>query len=270
MATKGRSKEVREFLNSLKKQRYTNFEVLIVDQNDDNRLISIVDAYKNLFSIKYLRSKTGVSRARNIGLNYASGDIVCFPDDDCQYSGQLLKRISEFFSKNKDYDGLSARTTDWKGNDTAAVFKSNGQVINKNNLWSSHNEVGLFLRKNSLKQIGEFDESMGVGAYFASSEGTDLVIRLLKNGKKIFCDYTYIIYHPQISELSSSNLKRRGVTYGRGVGRLIRKHQSFFGIRDKVKVFVGPMIKIFLKPSLKSLVFNISTTYGRVEGYLRS
>jgi len=47
MATVDRVNEINSFLESLKEQTYRNFELIIADQNDDDRLDSIIKLYNS-------------------------------------------------------------------------------------------------------------------------------------------------------------------------------------------------------------------------------
>jgi len=103
-------------------QTYANFELIVVDQNDDDRLVPILKDYKEKFSILHLRSKKGLSRARNVGLRYVSGDIVAFPDDDCWYPPDLLERVANFFEEHPGVDGLTGRSVDENGESSSGRF----------------------------------------------------------------------------------------------------------------------------------------------------
>lgn len=50
LCTVGRDKEVENFLESLKNQTYVNYELIIVDQNKDDRLEKIIEKYSALLS----------------------------------------------------------------------------------------------------------------------------------------------------------------------------------------------------------------------------
>ena len=83
IATINRSEELGLLLSSLKNQTYKNFQVIIVDQNLDNRIVSIISDYKDFLKIVHIKTnKKGVSNARNAGIELAEGDIITFPDDD--------------------------------------------------------------------------------------------------------------------------------------------------------------------------------------------
>ena len=45
LATLGRSDEVRRMLESLKRQSYQDFEVVLIDQNSDNRVFKLYKEY---------------------------------------------------------------------------------------------------------------------------------------------------------------------------------------------------------------------------------
>ena len=91
------------FLKSLKAQTYKNFELIVVDQNEGYDVFEIVKNYEEDFKIKYVRSdEKGLSLNRNKGLIMMDGDIVGFPDDDCEYEKDTLEKVVAFFKENKD------------------------------------------------------------------------------------------------------------------------------------------------------------------------
>ena len=65
LATKGRVEEVDRFIRSLADQGHDDLELVVVDQNKDSRLDVILADAKLLFPIIHLRSKSGLSHARN-------------------------------------------------------------------------------------------------------------------------------------------------------------------------------------------------------------
>ena len=54
----------------------------------------------------------GLSLARNIGLNYVKGDIIAFPDDDCEYPPNLLSKVHELFLKFDEFNVLTGISID--------------------------------------------------------------------------------------------------------------------------------------------------------------
>ncbi|MGL4997882.1 MAG: glycosyltransferase, partial [Cetobacterium sp.] len=106
LATKNREKEVDEFLDSIKKSDYNleKVEVIIIDQNQEIDLTSIINKYEENFDIIYIKSKlNGVSKNRNLGIKISRGKIISFPDDDCQYLNNTLKVVEDLI-KNQNID----------------------------------------------------------------------------------------------------------------------------------------------------------------------
>lgn len=96
LATIGRTEELKRFLASLDKQTLRRFELIMADQNPDDRIKPLLEPYQDHFPIMHLHRPTerGASKARNVGLQHANGDVLTFPDDDCWYLPQLLEKIA--------------------------------------------------------------------------------------------------------------------------------------------------------------------------------
>ncbi len=85
LCTLGRVKEVGLFLNSLNKQN-VDYEIIIVDQNESDELSDYFNSsYKHLISkTKYIKTdKKGLSRSRNVGLKYITGEVVLESSNKC-------------------------------------------------------------------------------------------------------------------------------------------------------------------------------------------
>src|ERR1035438_4187408 len=109
VATLGRTRELENLFESLASQAYPNLECIIVDQNPDRRVKEIVDLWKDVLKLRVIDSALGLSRARNVGLTAATGDILAFPDDDCWYSQSLLACVSGWFEDHAEYGVLPRR-----------------------------------------------------------------------------------------------------------------------------------------------------------------
>ncbi|WP_342479065.1 glycosyltransferase family 2 protein [Paenibacillus sp. FSL H7-0350] len=65
------------------KQSIKNFEVIIINDGSTDNTESIVKRYENQIDIKYFEQEnSGRSKARNLGMSIARGDIFVFCDDD--------------------------------------------------------------------------------------------------------------------------------------------------------------------------------------------
>lgn len=222
MATINRKIEVEKMLISLKKQIYKNFEVIIVDQNKENFLGDIVKNFNDL-DIKHIRiNKKGLSLARNIGLKYISGEIVGFPDDDCQYKDETLEEVNKFFYEYNTVEAVTGtiirNINQKKGNEI--VF------VDKYSIWKRGISYTMFFRKNVIDKIGKFDEVLGVGSGtpFGSGEETDYMLRIIER-KIPFCNTNKIlVYHPD-EKWDSDTIHEKVYSYAKGRIYVLKKHK---------------------------------------------
>src|ERR1700749_5065897 len=114
-ATVGRSDELVRLLDSIDKQLTADVEVIIVDQNDDERVKSCLERVALRTRCIHIHSRRGLSLARNAGLEVASGAIVGFPDDDCWYPEGFLHRVGTWFARNGKHDLLCTVLRDEEG-----------------------------------------------------------------------------------------------------------------------------------------------------------
>ncbi|MCG5058946.1 MAG: glycosyltransferase [Limnoraphis sp. WC205] len=225
VATKNRVEEVERFLRSLAAQDHQNFEVILVDQNPDDRLINLVKKYGQTFPLKHLKIvQPGTSRARNQGRLLANGDIIAYPDDDCLYPPGFLTQVAQFFQKDSTWDGLTVRVMDIDSDQDAFDYslQTSGKVDNWTG-WSVGIGPSILLRADLAQKVA-FDEEMGPGATWVGGEDTDYLLRCLDSGAAIYYSYELFVRHPKPYDIyNSRQLLRREFTYGRGFGYLLRK-----------------------------------------------
>lgn len=227
VATKNRVHQVDRFLRSLTDQSET-FQVIVVDQNLDDRLNDVVNRYSQQFPITHIKLETpGASRARNRGIVLANGDIIAFPDDDCLYSPGFLTNVSDFFEVDPSWDGLTVRVMDLEGDRDAFDYclQESGKVN-----YTTGVSVGIgpsmFFRSHLAKKVA-FDEDMGPGATWVGGEDTDYLLRCLDCNAAVYYNFDLFVRHPRPNDIYSlRQLIRREFTYGRGYGYLMRKRHA--------------------------------------------
>lgn len=271
MATVGRTEEVKRFLEHLDRQTYRDFELIVVDQNPDDRLVPILETYKSRFPILHLRSERGLSRARNVGLKHISGDIVAFPDDDCWYPPDLLEQVARFFQEHPDIDGLTGRSIDESGEPSNVHWDSRAGLINSFNVWKRATSFSIFLKKRVIEKVGDFDESLGVGAGtpWGAAEEIDYLLCTLKEGFKLYYCPSFFVYHPQPPRNCDSKGLQRAKLYGGGMGKVLRKHgyPLWFVIYGCLRTLVGIILALLMgNPCLTRIRW--ASLKGRIEGWL--
>jgi len=226
MATKGRTDEVRAYLASLAAQSYSDFELIIVDQNDDDRLAPILASFTMQEKIVHLKSEPGLSKSRNKALKLVTGEIIAFPDDDCWYPTGLLTSVDKWFAENPEYGILTMTVRDEEGELSANKWKAEACDIAPINIFRTTASYSLFIRRSPLAQGVIFDEDLGVGCKtpFGSGEDTDFVLHLMKKGIRGRFISTSHVGHPRRDMFSGAVTPDRAYSYGLGMGRVLGKH----------------------------------------------
>jgi GT2 family glycosyltransferase len=224
VATINRTEENQRLLESIAAQQFADLEVIFADQNADDRLDAILIHFRARFPIVHLRSRRGLSRARNDALALARGEIICFPDDDCWYPPKLLIEVDRLIRDNPYISGLTCRCTDEQGRLSAGGESKQPGLLDCHNVWRRGVSATMFLRMQLFKQVGCFDEELGLGSGtpFQSGEETDLLLRAIKNGFLIQYLPSLAVFHPLPQ--SDAGAAMRAWSYGAGMGRILRKH----------------------------------------------
>ena len=219
--TLGRSSELLRLLDSLDAQEFRDFEVIFVDQNDDDRLTPILSRPRS-FEIRHLRTpgERGVSRGRNIGWMNARGDYVVFTDDDCWYPPTLLAAVHRQIEATQA-DVVAGRPTDETGRSINGRFQARAQWVNRVTVWTTQIEWLTFFRRTALQRLGGFDEGIGLGSPspYQAAEGQDISLRALSLGMTIYYDPTLNGHHAELNlSTPGEDMIRKGRIYGRGMG----------------------------------------------------
>jgi len=268
LATKNRVEEVRRFVESLAVQAHRDLELVVVDQNDDDRLESVLEDAAPVCPPIRLRCEAGLSRARNAGLEVVTGDIIGFPDDDCWYPEGLLSRVVHEFESQPGLHGLTGRSEDGEGHPSGGSFSRSRGGVNFNNVWKRGISYTIFLRSSVCEAVGTFDEELGVGARtrFGSGEETDYLIRAVKMGFRIQYLPDLVVYHPN-PVLYTRSHRDKAFRYGLGMGRVLSKHDyklsfNFFAIFRPV---AGALLSLLtLRP--QKAAYHLAIAGGRLCG----
>ena len=263
LPTYNRFIEITAFLDSLSNQSYKNFELIVVDQNQNNKIDNLCENYH--YPITIIKSKTRVlSINRNIGLNHASGEIIAFPDDDCEYDPLTLEKILSFFNNNPDYNYYTCNTIDKYTQKSIFSGLSSNTEISKINFMRTGVSITIFTKEKAIKSF-KFDEQLGIGAKFGSGEESDLLLYLLKNknkGKYISNDY---IYHP-----NTSITKERASSYGKGFGAVFKKGITVYHFYQLFPLYVLYLFKSLLNILVyKDKKCCIAILQGRISGFIQ-
>jgi GT2 family glycosyltransferase len=274
LATYGRCDDVARLFDSLAQQTDPHFEVLVVDQNTDDRLFPIIEQGRVLgLTIRHIKmDRPSLSGARNRGIAEAHGEIVAFPDDDCWYEPDTIATLRAAFFATPDINGVVGCWVESNRHTGATIIPealtyASWRAFRGDNASS----ICLFFKRDLFKRIGGFDERLGVGCWFGAGEETDLLLRALAAG-------ALLIRQPQVRVHHAFSLPGGGTLWGkqwaavrsrtRGTGALFAKHRL-----DLWVVFRGllaPIVMPLLRgEGLRSAGLGVANSIGKLEGMLR-
>lgn len=202
------------------------FEVIVVDQNDDDRLAPLLARFSGVVPITHERVDfRGASRARNHGARLARGQWLGFPDDDCQLRPLALNQMHAAVLET----GLrivTGRTINDTGEATVLRWGSLPERFNRWTMFHCITECTLFVERELFASVGGFDPSFGPGAPYPAAEGIDLVNRLLAETREGYFSPAIEFIHPsKIPPWNAWAIERFG-QYAIGDGALIAKNPS--------------------------------------------
>lgn len=126
-------KYIEKCLNSLKKQTFNNWEIIIVDDGSKDNTKNLIKKLK-FKNLKYLYQKhLGLATARNLGAKKAKGEILVFLDGDMFFSKNFLKILIEPILKHKTKGTYSTQeyVANWEDNIWARCWNYNWRLPGK-------------------------------------------------------------------------------------------------------------------------------------------
>ncbi len=96
-----RPQEIKELLQSLTKQTYTAFEVLVIEDGSQLDAKDIVQSFQNDLDLHYyFKENGGQGFARNFGFERAKGDYFVIFDSDCLIPSNYLETVRDYLYQN--------------------------------------------------------------------------------------------------------------------------------------------------------------------------
>lgn len=174
-------------LNSIKKQTFKDYEVIVVDDNSPNKeeYDNLIEHFKNEFKeFTFLRNKTnkGAPFSRNRGINEAKYDYIALVDDDDEWLPNKLENQAKVFKDSNNKIGIVYTWTDAVNDDKQVIHKYRSEIeghpktdILKGCFIPS---PSVMVRKSHIKEVGLFDEQL------PSCQDWDMWTRMIINGSE--------------------------------------------------------------------------------------
>lgn len=234
-------------LESLSKQSYRDFEVIIVDNGSTDESISYIKKEFPRFKVIALEGNFGFARAVNVGIKKAGGDFIALLNNDTETDKNWLKYILKATQNHPKAAFFASKMLDYKRRDIidscgdAMTWCGRSYNIGEGNNDSTNYREEKYIfgacagaaayRKEFFDRIGHFDED-----FFAYLEDIDLDFRAQLMGMKCLFVPDAIVYH-----IGSA-------TAGRGSGfafqQMVRNHLLLILKNYPLKSLIRHSVKI--------------------------
>jgi GT2 family glycosyltransferase len=170
-------------------------------------------------------NKKGKSKALNLGIKKARGEILALTDDDCIVDKKWLENIYLDFQKDlkpvmvlgrvlpdspRGNQGLHCISINKFGK--KKVFADLKEWYKRYYFFSGSN---MSIKKEVFDELGYYKEWLGVGSIGKSAEDVEISYRILKNDGKILFDPSIIAHHSHW--LTSRDYNNKLIEYMGGV-----------------------------------------------------
>ena len=175
-----REKTIGRTIQSVLKQKYTNFELIIVDDGSKDNTSLAVTPYLEDKRVKYISQENGgAQKARNHGLHLANGEFLMFLDSDDELLPNCLERVVKVYQEKPNVGSVYFLNGIYDDN---GVLKKNRNDHLSGNIYKDVLEQGyltsssfITMRRSVFDVIGEWDEK------FPASQDDDICFRISKH-----------------------------------------------------------------------------------------
>jgi glycosyltransferase involved in cell wall biosynthesis len=268
--------DITELLDSIHAQAYKNIEVLVVTERSQE-LTNNIEAYIDQkgysgMRVLYNQGEWGLSSARNLGIERASGEVIAFVDDDALLLPGWAEETAKTYAEDSPIIGLTGPILPLWERDSMAWFPREFYWIFSCTYWdwAEKTEVrngygtNISFRREAFDLCGLFETSLGVkghgrgGWQGPGGEETEFSLRARqKTGKRI-------IYSPEVKvkhkvygyRLSTKFIAKRAYWEGRAKAMFNKSYRS----SDKAVLYTEHelLYRIFFKliPNSLKLLFS--------------
>ena len=154
---------IKEAIDSVLAQDYTEFELIVVDDGSTDDTSDVLDSYGDDIKVLFQKNK-GVSAARNLGIAEASGKFIAFLDSDDLWLPQKLTLQIEFI--NQTPDALICQTEEvWirnglRVNPKKRHKKPSGMIFKPSLELCLVSPSAVVIQRSLLDRVGGFDETL--------------------------------------------------------------------------------------------------------------
>ena len=262
---------IRECLAGLARLRYPDHEVIVVDDGSTDGVAQIAGD----FHVRLVRiDNGGLSRARNIGLRAASGEIVVYIDDDAWPDRDWLAYLVQPFDDSRCV-AVGGPNLPPTGDGPVARSVANSPGGPNHVLWSDDEAehipgCNMAFRKSALEAVGGFDEQFRI-----AGDDVDLCWRLQERDGVLRFHHAAVVWHHRRGTVRA--YLRQQFNYGRAEAMLEikwpSKYNHFGHVNWEGRMYGGARPRLLRRSCIYHGVWGsepFQSLYTRTPGIWRS
>jgi len=234
-----------------------DIEVIVVDQSANDLTLRACEAFGGDPRFSYIHhDHRGLSVSYNRGIAEATSEIIAFTDDDCVAHRDWTEAIVQVFAQHPDVDMLYGQTLTPPGHDEETGIIPVLPIETPRIIGRGHGlaVIGMganfAVRRRLIERIGGFDEALGGGGPFKSSQDFDFHYRAYRAGALIRLSPEPKVDHYGIRV--GAQWKRTLEAYGIGDGAFYWKHVRC-GDATALRLLVQRMTKLAARELLNPI-----------------
>lgn len=187
-------------------QPYLRKEVIVVDSSSNDESEGVVAHYPEVISVRIRGQRNNRPQAKNTGMTYAAGDIICFLDDDAMVCPTWLDTVVEIHRDDtigaaggrvvrapQPYADQASGPPHMTVTRTGRVIWEGADLVSTERVDVDHLiSCNVSFRRDALEQVGGFDPNYTLTSL---REETDLCIRVKKAGWRLVYEPSMEVIH---------------------------------------------------------------------------
>jgi GT2 family glycosyltransferase len=222
------SATIRDCLDGLAKLEYPDFEVIVIDDGSTDGTGDLARAY----DVRLVRTENrGLSAARNLGMELATGEILAYTDDDAYPDPHWLHYLVQAF-RSGEYMAVGGPNLPPPGDGLIAEAVANSPGGPTHVLLSDREAehipgCNMAFRTDALRELGGFDPQ-----FRTAGDDVDVCWRIQQAGWKVGFHPSALVWHHRRKTVRTYWKQQTG--YGKAEAMLQRKWPEKYNVAGHV------------------------------------
>lgn len=193
VCTRNRGERIAPTLRSILANSYTDFELLVVDQSEDDATLDALAPFADDPRVRYERlDSVGIGASRAAAIEIARADVVVSTDDDCVVPSDWIDVMRRVFDRSDQigmvYCNVVAADHDPEQGFVPTYERDANKLITSplGKCRARGIGAGMAMRRSAVLSVGNFDPALGSAFPKVVGEEGDVALKLLLAGYDVF------------------------------------------------------------------------------------